>query len=288
MIIVTGASGLLGRAIIESLVRRMPAQGVGASVRDPAKVADLAQLGVRVRQGDFSEPESLRASFEGASQVLLVSSNARAFGGDTLAEHRHAIAAARSAGARRVVYTSQMAASVQSEFAPALDHAATEELLRESGLAWTALRNGFYAARGIAMLGDALTTGVLEIPRDGKTAWTGHADLADAAAAVLVQEGRFEGPTPPLTAAAALDLADLCRIASELTARPIRHQVISDEELRARLAAQGRPAHIAEIALGYYRASRNGEFSMVDGTLQQLIGRAPTTMQALMTRALTR
>lgn len=288
MIIVTGASGLLGRAIIESLVRRMPAQQVGASVRDPAKVEGLAQRGVRVRRGDFTEPASLRDSFEGVSQLLLVSSNARAFGGDTLAEHRHAIAAARAAGARRIVYTSQMAASPNSEFAPALDHAATEELLRASGLAWTALRNGFYATRGIAMLGDALTTGALEIPRDGKTAWTGHADLADAAAAVLANEGRFEGPTPPLTAGAALDQADLCRIASELSGRVIRHQTISDDEFRAKLAAQGRPAHIAEISLGYYRASRNGEFSLVDPTLEQLIGRPATTMRELMTRALTR
>lgn len=288
MIIVTGASGLLGRAIIESLVRRMPAQQVGASVRDPAKVADLAQRGVRVRRGDFTDPESLKASFEGASQVLLVSSSARAFGGDTLAEHRHAIGAARSAGVRRIVYTSQMAASPRSEFAPALDHAATEELLRESGVAWTSLRNGFYATRGIAMLGDALTTGVLEIPRDGKTAWTAHADLADAAAAVLESDGRFEGPTPPLTAAPALDQAELARIAAELTGRTIRHQAISDAEFRAKLVAQGRPAHIAEISLGYYRASRNGEFSMTDATLERLIGRPPTTMRELMTKALTR
>ena len=104
MIIVTGATGQLGRAIVEQLVERVPAGEVGASVRDPAKAADLTALGVRVRRGDFADPASLAQAFAGATQVLVVSSNAAAYGGDTLAQHRAAIDAARAAGARRLVY----------------------------------------------------------------------------------------------------------------------------------------------------------------------------------------
>ncbi len=161
MIIVTGATGQLGRAIVESLVERVPASQVGASVRDPAKASALAALGVRVRRGDFDDPASLAHAFEGATQVLIVSSNASAYGGDPLAQHRSAIEAARAAGARRIVYTSHMAASSASLFPPMLDHVATEEMLRESGLAWTALRNGFYASSGMMFIGDALKTGAL-------------------------------------------------------------------------------------------------------------------------------
>lgn len=126
MIIVTGATGQLGRAIVKGLLRRVPATQVGASCRDPEKAAALAALGVRVRKGDFDDEATLTHAFEGATQVLLVSSNARAYGGDAVAQHRTAIAAARKAGARRLLYTSHMAASAASQFSPMLDHAATE------------------------------------------------------------------------------------------------------------------------------------------------------------------
>ncbi len=278
MIVVTGATGHLGRAIVEKLVSRVPASQVGASVRDLAKAADLIARGIRVRQGDFDDPKSLLHVFEGATQVLLVSSNARAYGGDTLGQHRAAIEAARAAGARRIVYTSHMAASGSSAFHPMLDHHATEGMLDQSGLAWTALRNGFYAASGIALMGDALETNVLEAPADGKVSWTAHADLAEAAAVILADEGRYDGPTPPLTGSQSLDLADLAQLASELLTRPVRRQVLSDEDLRAKMAARGAPGSVADIMLGLYRASRNGEFATVDPTLERLLARRPITM----------
>ena len=281
MILVTGATGQLGRAIVQKLVDRVAANQVGVSVRDLKKAADLEALGVRVRQGDFDHPASLRHAFEGARQVLMVSSNARATGGDPLVQHRSAIDAARAVGAGRIVYTSHMAASDSSAFPPMLDHYATEDMLRRSGLTWTALRNGFYGASGIALMGDAMETGVLEAPVDGKVSWTAHADLAEAAAIILADEGRYDGPTPPLTAARALDLADLAGIASELLRRPVDRQTIPDENLRAKMAARGAPDSVTDIALGLYIASRKGEFERVDPTLERLLGRPPISMREL-------
>lgn len=279
MLVVTGATGQLGRAIVTRLVRRVPAARVAVSVRDPAAAGDLAALGVRVRQGDFEAPDGLPHAFEGASQVLLVSSNARARGGDTLAQHRAAIAAARAAGATRVVYTSHMAAGAASAFAPMHDHAATEAMLRDSGLAWTALRNGFYAASGIGFLGDALDRGVLTAPADGPVAWTAHADLAEAAAVILADPGRFDGPTPPLTAGEALDLAAFADVGAALLGRSVRRDVVDDEAMRATMLGRGVPAGAVEIVLGFYRASRAGEFATVDPTLERLIGRRPATVR---------
>lgn len=198
MIVVTGATGKLGRQVVEQLLEQLPADRVAASVREPAKAQDLARRGVRVRQGDFADPDSLVSAFEGASQLLMVSSNARASGGDPLAQHRSAIAAAQAAGVRRIVYTSHMAAGATSAFPPMRDHAATEDMLRACGTAWTALRNGFYASTVATMIGDAASSGVLAAPADGKVSWTAHRDLAAGAAAVLVSEGRFDGPTPRL------------------------------------------------------------------------------------------
>jgi NAD(P)H dehydrogenase (quinone) len=282
MIIVTGANGQLGRLIVEKLVQLVPAKQVGASVRDLAKAADLLALGVRVRQGDFDQPDSLTHAFEGATQVLIVSSNARASGGDPLAQHRSAIEAARAAGARRIVYTSHMAVSASSAFPPMRDHAATETMLRESGLAWTALRDGFYAASGMAMMGDAPKTGVLESPADGKVSWTAHADLAEAAAIILANEGRYDGPTPPLTGSQLLNFEDLAAIASTLLDKPMQRTAFRDDELRARMTARGAPAGAADTILGFFIASRNGEFAAVDPALEQLLGRPPATMQEVM------
>jgi NAD(P)H dehydrogenase (quinone) len=281
MIIVTGATGHLGRLIVKQLLARLPAGQVGVSVRDPAKAADLAALGVRVRRGDFAEPESLLHAFEGGTQVLVVSSNAAAYGGDPLAQHRAAIDAARTAGAGRIVYTSHMGASATSAFPPMRDHAATEALLSASGLAWTALRNGFYASSGVTLMGDVWQTGVIEAPADGHVSWAAHADLAEVAALILAEDVRFDGPTPPLTGSEALDLADMARMASELLGRPVRRETLVDDELRAQMAARGAPPRAADIALGLYRASRAGEFAAVDPTLEQLIGRPPIRVRDL-------
>lgn len=278
MIVVTGATGKLGRLIVESLLDRAPAGGVAVSVRDPEKAGDLARRGVRVRHGDFAQPDSLSAAFENAEQILLVSSNARAQGGDTLAQHRAAIAAARAAGARRIVYTSHMGVGPSSAFPPMRDHAATEDMLRTAGLAWTALRNGFYASTVPMLVGDAATSGVLAAPADGKVSWTAHRDLAEAAAAILMRPGAHDGPTPPLTASDALDLQDVARLLTGPGGAPVRRRVIDDEEQATRMADRGVPPGAVAVMLGLYRAARAGEFAAVDPTLAALLGRRPTPL----------
>ena len=133
-------------------------------------------------------------------------------------------------------------------------------------------------------MGDALETGVLAAPADGKVSWTAHADLAEAAAIILAGEAPCDGPTPPLTGSQSLDLADLAGIASDLLGRPVLRQVITDEELGVRLTARGAPERAAAMALGLYLASRRGEFAQVDPTLQRVLGRSPTAMRELMAR----
>lgn len=279
MIVVTGATGQLGRAVVKRLVELVPAADVGVSVREPSKAGDLEALGVRVRRGDFAEPDSLPPAFEDADQLLLVSSNARAYGGDPLAQHQSAIAAARAVGVKRIVYTSQVAASPTSKFPPARDHAATERMLADSGLPWTALRHGFYTASALMTIGDGLTSGSFDAPEDGPVAWTARADLALADAAILAGARHVDGPTPPLTAAETYTFDGLARLASEALGHPVARNLISDDQLRAGIAARGWPASAADHALGTFLAARDGEFSAVDPTLEQLIGRRPTGMR---------
>jgi NAD(P)H dehydrogenase (quinone) len=274
MIVVTGATGLLGGAVVERLLGKVPAAEIGVSVRDPAKATALAERGVRVRRGDYDDAASLAHAFEGAEQLLLVS--AAATGEPALRQHATAIDAARAAGVRRIVYTSHMGANPASAFAPMPDHAATEAMLEASGLAFTALRNGFYTASGRMLLGQAFETGELAAPADGPVSWTAHDDLAEAAAIVLTDEGRFEGPTPPLTGSAALDLAAL---AAEVLGRPIRRTVLTDAQYREAL-----PEPVAEMLLSLFAASRAGEFAAVDPTLGELLGRPPLTVRDVLAK----
>jgi len=280
MIIVTGATGQLGSLIVDSLLARVPADQVGVSVRDPARAGDLAARGVRVRRGDFTHPASLAEAFEGATQVLVVSANAT--GGAAVAQHTAAIDAAAAAGAERVLYTSHQAAAADSLFEPMPDHAATEAHGQHAGVPFTALRNGFYASTVPLLLGPALQTGELVAPADGPVSWTTHADLAAAAAALLAGADRSPGPTPPLTGPAALDLADVAALLTELTGRPVRRVVADDEEWTTGLIGHGVPAAQARMLLGMFSASRRGEFATTGPALGELLGRPATPLRAVL------
>jgi NAD(P)H dehydrogenase (quinone) len=280
MIIVTGATGQLGRQIVERLLTRVPADQVGLSVRDPKKAQTFADQGLRVRQGSFTDTDSLAHAFEGAAQVLIVSVDK--MGEEAVQQHCAAIDAAAAAGARRILYTSHMGANASSLFQPCRDHAATEEALRASGVPFTSLRNGFYDASAVRFLGHAMESGQIVLPADGPVSWTAHADLADAAAAILADEGRFDGPTPPLTAAQALTFDDIARIGTNVTGRTITRTTAPDDQFREQLAGRGVPAEAADQLLGIFAASRAGEFAAVAPTLATLLGREPTTLDAVL------
>lgn len=277
MLVITGANGQLGAAIMENLLRLVPANQLVASVREPGQATALAERGVQVRAGDFAQPESLRTAFAGADQVLIISANK--LGEEARRLHQAAIEAARAAGAGRILYTSHMGARPDSFFEPALNHAASEAMLAEQGVAFTSLRHGFYAESALHMIGHGLQEGVIRAPEDGPVSWTTRADLAEADALILTQPGRFEGITPPLTALAAVTLDEVAAIASEVAGREIKRVTISDDAWRQATIARGVPAPMAEMLLGTYRSSRRGDFAAVDPTLATLLGRPPQTMR---------
>jgi NAD(P)H dehydrogenase (quinone) len=277
MIVVTGASGQLGRAVIEGLLSRLPADRIVVSVRDPEKATALAETGVHVRAGDFAKPDGLATAFAGAEQVLVISVDH--LGEPARRLHHAAIKAARAAGTRRVLYTSHMGARSDSPFAPAFDHAATEAFLAEAGMPFTSLRHGFYAESALHLIGRGIEASEIRAPEDGPVSWTARADLAEADAIVLAEEGRLDGITPPLTAPEAFTMADLAAIASELTGREVKRVTMSDDEWRDATVAQGTPTPMADMLLGMYRAARRGDFAAINPTLGTLLGRCPQTMR---------
>jgi uncharacterized protein YbjT (DUF2867 family) len=283
MIVVTGATGHLGHAVVQQLLTRIPGDRIVATVRDPRKATALIEQGVQVRQADFADPASLTAAFEGAAQVLVISTDSI---GERVELHRAAIEAARRAGARRVLYTSHMGSGSQSLFPPMPDHAATEAILSGLGLPFTSLRHGFYAASALGLMRQGLETGELLLPEDGKVSWTSHADLAEADAILLADEGHFDGITPPLTALETFDMADLAAIASDLTGREIKRITVPDDAWRETMISHGTAAPVADLLVGLFRAARRGEFAAVDPTLETLLGRRPQTMRDVLAATL--
>jgi NAD(P)H dehydrogenase (quinone) len=272
MIVITGATGALNGATADHLLAHLAPSDLAVVARDPARAQRFADRGVEVRRGDYAEPETLPAAFAGADQLLLVSSSDPA--ADAVALHRAAVDAAVDAGVGRVLYTSHQGAAHGSPFVPAAHHATTEDLLRDSGLPWTSLRNGFYAHSAAWMTGPWQETGTVSVPVDGPVSWTAREDAAEAAAAILLADQPFDGPVT-LTAPDAPTFADLARQASEVSGRTIGFEALGEDEWRARALAAGQDPHMVGFLLGMYQAAERGLFAGTDPLLGELLGRAP-------------
>lgn len=271
MIIVTGATGILNGNTVDHLLQRLPPSHIGVSVRNPEHAQHLADSGVRVRRGGYDDPAALRHSFAGAKQVLLVSSNDVT--ADVITQHRTAIDAAREAGAERILYTSAHGTGFNTPYPPLAIHAATEQYLAESGVPWTALRNGFYGDLG-QLLGPWQTTGTIAKPADGPFSWVDRRDAGEAAAAILTSDSLIDGPVD-LILPSPVTLADFAAQASETTGRIVDRVVVDDEEWVASETANGTPEEVARFTLSMFQATRSGHFAQSDLTLSRLLGRNP-------------
>ncbi|WOC13296.1 NAD(P)H-binding protein [Gordonia sp. MP11Mi] len=274
MIIVTGATGSLNGATVDHLLKRIPPREIGVSVRDPARATHLADQGVRVRQGSYDDPTALRRSFADADQVLLVSSSDITT--DVVAQHHRAIDAAVDAGAQRILYTSAHGTAFDTPYPPLAIHAATEQHLAASGVAWTSLRNGFYGDPA-QLLGDWQETGVIAMPADGPFSWVDRQDAAEAAATIITADEPHEGPID-LTLPEPVTLADFAIAVSELTGGRVDRVVVDDEEWVANATTSGVPEAVARFTLSMFQATRSGHFSDSYPTLPRLLGRRPRSI----------
>lgn len=211
--------------------------------------------------------------------MLLVSASDPS--ADAVTLHRGAIDAAVAVGVGRILYTSHQGAALDTPFGPGRDHAATEQLLAGSGVAWTSLRNGFYAHSLNWLLGPWRETGVIPVPTDGPVSWTAREDAAEAAAIILASDGGYDGPTT-LTAGEAPTFADIAAIASELTGRAVELAVVDEQQWIAGQVAAGQPEGAARFTLGLYRAADQGFFAGIDPLLGELLGREPRSVRELL------
>lgn len=283
MIVVTGASGQLGRLVIQSLLRRqVPASQIVAAVRTPAKAADLAALGVQVRAADYTQPDTLDAALAGAEKVLLISSNEV---GQRAPQHQNVIDAARRAGVNLLAYTSLLRADT-SPLGLAAEHVATEDALKASGVPHVLLRNGWYTENYLASVAPALQHGAfIGSAGEGRIASAARADYAEAAAAALTlpdQAGRVH----ELAGDSAYTLAELAAELSRQSGKTVPYVNLPEADYAAALVGAGLPEGFAALLADSDVGASRGALFDDSHQLSTLIGRATTPLAELMAVAL--
>jgi NAD(P)H dehydrogenase (quinone) len=274
MIVVTGASGQLGRLTIQALLRSVPASQIVAAVRTPAKAQDLAALGVVVREADYTKPATLDSAFAGADKLLLISSSEV---GQRAAQHRAVIDAARRAGVQLIAYTSVLNAG-NSLLGLAAEHRETEAMLATSGLPFVLLRNGWYTENYTASVPTALAHGALiGSAGNGRIASAARVDYADAAAAVLTRDGQA-GKVYELAGDSAYTLADLAAEVARQSGKPVVYRDMPEADYKAALLGFGLPDFVAALLSDSDAAASKGALFDDRRQLGALIGRPTTPM----------
>lgn len=271
-LLVTAASGHLGRLVVDALLERgVAASDIVAGVRTPSKVDDLAARGIGVVELDYARADTLAPALEGVERVLLISGT----DADRVAGHRNVIDAAREAGVERLVYTSAPRVD-EIDYALGADHKATEEAIAASGLSATVLRHNWYTENYLDAVARAAQTGeIVAAVGDARVASASRRDYAEAAALALTTD-ELAGRTLEVGGDVAWTYDDLAAAATEVLGRPVTYTAVTRAQLEAGLQAAGLDAGTAAFVAGIDDAIARGALSQTDGTLSALIGR-PTT-----------
>jgi NAD(P)H dehydrogenase (quinone) len=282
MIVVTGASGQLGKLVINFLLEKIPASEIIAAVRNPEKAKDLSELGVQVRQADYNDPESLTHAFKGAEKILLISSSEI---GQRTAQHINVIAAAKQANVRAIAYTSLLKADT-SPLALASEHLETEQELKASGVPFVILRNGWYTENYTASILAALAhNAFIGSAGDGKIASAARQDYAAAAATVLLNPV-VSGTIYELAGDDAYTLAEFTNEIAKQSGKAVSYVNLSQDEFAAALEGAGLPKPFATLlADSDVGASKGGLFDD-SHQLSKLIGRPTMSYSSVIKAAL--
>jgi NAD(P)H dehydrogenase (quinone) len=279
-IVITGASGHLGRLVTDAVLQRAGPERVVLVTRDPSQLKEVKQSGVELRAGDFSDPSSLPSAFEGVDNALIISTPEI---GVRVAGHKAAIDAAAEAGARSIAYTSGINPSHSNPIIVAADHRESEEHLRASGPGWTMLRNSIYAEILLQGAGAALATGQhVTNEGDGRVSYVARADCAAAAAAVLTSEGH-DGKVYDVTGPEALSPEDAAGLFAELGGRPVEAVAADDDAFVAGLVEHAQmPEQVAQGLATFGIGARRGYSAPVSDTVLELTGAPPTPVREVL------
>lgn len=278
-LLVTGASGHLGRRVIELLLEAQ-AGTIVAATRAPEKLADFAARGVLVRQADFDDPASLETAFTGVDRLLLISTDS--FDG-RLEKQTAAVRAADKVGVRHILYTSIPNAGPDSPMAATHSHYGTEQAIAASRMGYTLLRNNIYTDMFLGSLPRVIQSGQLfSAAGSGRTGYITREDCSRGAAAALASS--FEGrQILTLTGPESLSQTDVARIASEVSGKPVTYIPLTQEQLIQGMVAAGLPQFLAELLSTFDVGTAKGELDIVTNDFEALTGRKPTSVADFLT-----
>jgi NAD(P)H dehydrogenase (quinone) len=282
-ILVTGASGQLGKLVIANLLKTAPPSQIAATVRNGKAAAELSAQGIEVFVADYTKPETLDAAFAGVSRLLLISSSEV---GQRFPQHRNVIEAAKRAGVKLIAYTSVLHAGT-SPLGLAEEHRQTEALLRASGVPFAVLRNGWYTENYTASVPAALAHGVLlGCAAEGRIASATRADYAEAAAAVLTAGEDQAGRVYELAGDESYTLAQLAAEIARQSGKPVPYQNLPEADYKGALLGAGLPEGLAALLADSDTGASKGALFDDSRQLSSLIGRPTTSLAVAVSAAL--
>lgn len=279
-ILVTGATGGLGRQTLDFLLQRVPPVRIAALARDPVKLADLAARGVDVRQGDYHDRASLKAAFQGIDRLFFISAPSFT---NMVEQHRNIVAGAMAAGVQHIVYTGiqrREGSGFVMDQVTATENA-TEEMLAASGAGITVLRNATYMDALPFLLGPKALNEIRVPAGKGASAFVARRDLGEASAVVLSTEGHM-GKTYTLSGGVAVTMDEIAAILSQIAGRTIRYTDVSVATFIKERVAAGLPEPVGVFLASWMQAIAAGEFATVSSDLERLIGHPAVTPAALL------
>ena len=280
-LLVTGASGQLGRGVINHLLDtfKVPAAQIIATTRTPANLADLAARGVTVREADFDDPASLATAFAGADRALVISTNELAIQGKRREQQIAAVTAASKAGIAHLLYTSLPDPEPGSPVVFAPDHYDTEQAIKASGIPYTIFRNGWYDENLFMTLPPILASGQWYTSAgDGGVSYATRDDMAAAIAAGLASD-TGESTTYTLTGPKAYTTVEVAALVTEVTGKPIQVVQLSDDALTEGMKAAGLPEPFARLLVSFDATTRGGGLGMVTDSVEKLSGRKSVSLK---------
>ncbi len=280
MILIGGATGQLGKAVVSQLLKRSEKRSFAVLARDADKAKIYASQGVELRFADFDIPETLPAAFAGVERFLFISTMSQ----DRSEQQARVVEAAAAAGVKHIVYTGLAIADIQSSGVRDLmaSHFETEDRIHNSGMSWTFLRNTMYAEAIAQITGPRVLTNGLALPGGtGRVPYALREEMGEAAANLLLQEGHV-GKTYAITGNDAWSYADVAAALSRLTGKDLGYQDITEEALRSALRAIGTPEFPIWLTLGTLHDIKSGQYDIQSRDLENLLGRAPKSLDAML------
>jgi NAD(P)H dehydrogenase (quinone) len=284
-ILVTGATGPLGGAVVAELLKNTSAANISILARDPAKAAGLQEQGVTVLKGDYNDYASLVAAFKGIDKLYFVSGNDVA---SRIPQHENVVAAAKEAKVGHIFYSS-FDRKTENDSSPiafvTAGHLHTEALLKASGIHYTILKHSIYTDMLPYFMGDkVLETGVFLPAGKGKVPFASRTDMGIAGAKLMLGTGH-ENKWYQLAGDVSYTFDDIAAILSELSGKPVSYVSPSQEEYTTQLSAAGVPGEMAHVFGAFAQSMKQGEFDLPDTTLEKILGRKPESVKEYLKKA---